>query len=81
MDLLFAAQADLVGLWQFDADVSPQPDSSGNGHDGELVGDVMWVNDGDRGGVMEFDGDDDYLDVEDTDKLSIVGDMTMAVSS
>ena len=72
------ARADLVGLWQFDADASPQPDSSGNGHDGELEGDITWVNDGERGGVMEFDGDDDYLDVEDTDKLSIVGDMTMA---
>ena len=73
------ASAELVGLWRFDSDVSPQPDASGNGHVGALEGDVMWVNDADRGsGVMEFDGDTDYLAVEDTDKLSLTGDMTMA---
>ena len=72
------AQGELVGLWRFDADASPQPDSSGNGHDGELVNDVTWVNDADRGGVMEFDGDTDYLLVEDSDLLSIQGDLTIA---
>jgi hypothetical protein len=73
------ARADLVGLWRFDADVSPQPDSSGNGHSGEPNGDVTWVNDAELGGgVMEFDGDLDYLEVEDTDLLSIEGDMTIA---
>ena len=29
------ARADLVGLWRFDSDVSPQPDASGNGGDAE----------------------------------------------
>jgi hypothetical protein len=73
------ARADLVGLWRFDEDASPQPDSSGNGHSGELNGEVTWVNDTVLGsGVMEFDGDRDYLEVEDTDLLSIEGDMTIA---
>ncbi|MEZ6115663.1 MAG: LamG domain-containing protein [Pirellulaceae bacterium] len=65
-------------MWQFDADVSPQPDASGHGHVGEPGGDVAWVNDPERGGVMEFDGDADYLEVEDTDLLSIEGDITIA---
>ncbi len=34
------AQADLVGLWRFDNNQSPQPDSSGKGGNGVLVGDV-----------------------------------------
>ncbi len=71
-------RADLVGLWRFDADVDPQPDATGNGHDGDLQGDVKWVDDSVRGGVMEFDGEEDYLEVEDTDLLSIEGDLTIA---
>ena len=71
-------QADLVGLWRFDDNVSPQPDSTGNPHDAELVNDVAWVDDAERGGVMEFDGDTDYLLVEDTDLLSVEGDLTIA---
>jgi hypothetical protein len=67
-----------VGLWRFDQNASPQPDASGNGHVGELMNDVTWVNDLERGGVMEFDGNRDYLEVEDTDLLSIEGDLTIA---
>jgi hypothetical protein len=74
-------KAELVGLWRFDADVSPQPDSSGKGHDapkgGDPDNDVVWANDPVRGGVMEFDGFHDYLEVEDTDALSIEGDITI----
>lgn len=76
------ASAELVGLWRFDADVSPQPDSSGNNHDAEPSGEVRWANDAERGGVYHFDGGNgvgpDYLEVEDTDLLSIEGDLTIA---
>jgi hypothetical protein len=72
------AQADLVGLWRFDQAASPQPDASGNNHIAEPRGQVTWVNDIERGGVMEFDGDADYLEVEDTDLLSIEGNLTIA---
>jgi hypothetical protein len=72
------ANADLVGLWRFDSDVSPQPDATGNGQDASLEGDVVWANDSERGGTMEFDGDQDYLLVEDTDLLSVEGDLTIA---
>ena len=71
------AQADLVGLWRFDNNESPQPDSSGKGGNGVLVGDVRWVNDNQRGGVMTFDGDLDYLEVADSDPLSIEGPITI----
>jgi hypothetical protein len=71
-------RAELVGLWRFDDNASPQPDASGRGHNAEVRNDATWVNDEDRGGVMEFDGDRDYLEVADTDLLSIEGDLTIA---
>ena len=73
-----SSHAELVGLWRFDEDVDPQPDSSGNGHVGSRQGDAAWANDPERGGVMEFDGNQDYVEVEDTDKLSIEGPITIA---
>jgi len=76
--LTSAAQADLVGLWRFDNNASPQPDSSGKGGNGVLVGDVRWVNDNQRGGVMSFDGELDYLEVADSDPLSIEGPITIS---
>ena len=72
------ARADLVGLWRFDSDVSPQPDASGNNGNAEPINDVTWVNDLERGGVMEFDGQQQYLEVEDSDALSVEGPITIA---
>ena len=73
------ARADLVGLWRFDSDVSPQPDSSGNGGDAELQNDVTWVNDSERdSGVMEFEGTGQHLLVEDSDALSVEGPITIS---
>lgn len=65
-----------VGLWTFDADAPAQPDLSGNGNDAEVVG-AGWVNDAERGGVMEF-GEGDYLEVEHSDSLSITDAITIA---
>ncbi|MCA9212813.1 MAG: PEP-CTERM sorting domain-containing protein [Planctomycetales bacterium] len=69
------ANADLVGLWRFDNDVNPQPDSSGEGNNAEVV-DATWANDPVRGGAMNFEGEGDnnpvqWLEVEDSDSLSI----------
>ena len=52
----------LVGYWPFDADTDPQPDQSGFGNDAAVVAGATWVDDADRGGVMEFDGLDSYLE-------------------
>jgi hypothetical protein len=57
-----AADPDLVAHWQFDDGSGTTAfDSSGNGHDGTLVGDPQWVS-GMLGGALEFDGAGDYVD-------------------
>ena len=39
-----STQAEIVGLWRFDSDVDPQPDSSEYGNDAFAQGDaVSWV--------------------------------------
>lgn len=62
---LFAAtevQADLVGYWRLDGDLT---DSSGQGNDGEAIGDPVFSDDvSDQvgsGQSLEFDGDDAVL--------------------
>lgn len=52
---------DCIGMWQFDEGNSAK-DSSGNGNDGELMGDPQWV-DGKFGKAFDFDGVDDYVDL------------------
>jgi hypothetical protein len=67
--------ANIAGLWLFDeGGGSVATDSSGNGNDGELMGDPQWIV-GQFGGALEFDGDD-YVTVPDSDSL----DMTEQVS-
>jgi len=57
------AQADLVGLWRLDETSGTiAHDSSGNGHDGILVGDPIWGA-GKIGGSLEFDGTDDLVEL------------------
>ncbi len=58
------ASADLVGHWEFDeGSGNVAYDTSGNGHDGILNGNPQWV-DGQRRGALEFDGDGDYVEIE-----------------
>ena len=55
-----------IGYWKFDDGIGTTPvDSSGYGNDGAFVGDPVWT-DGQRGGALEFDGDDQVC-VEDLD--------------
>jgi predicted outer membrane repeat protein len=77
MLMCVSAQADLVALWRFDANYNPQPDATVNSNDAVLAGNVTWLFDPDRS-AMGFDGDNDYLEVLDSESLSIVGDMTIA---
>lgn len=54
----------LVAYWAFDEDTGDTAsDSSGNGHDGTLVGDPQWTNDGYFGGALEFDQAADEVNV------------------
>lgn len=71
------ARAELVGLWRFDAAGDSQPDSSGKGGTATAMNDAAWFNDTQRGGVFQFDGDQDYLEVEDSDPLSVEGALTI----
>lgn len=68
----------LVAWWKFD-DGSGRiaTDSSGNGHDGKLVGDTNWVN-GVAGGALAFDGDGDYVDVGKDPDFDITRQITIA---
>jgi hypothetical protein len=53
-----AADPNLVGWWKFDdGSGTTASDSSGNGNNGTLQGNPLWVA-GKIGGALEFDGDD-----------------------
>ncbi|MBL7186510.1 MAG: LamG domain-containing protein [Phycisphaerae bacterium] len=57
-------RADLVGQWKFDEGSGTTAyDSSGNGHDGTLVGGAAWTPDGRFGGGLELDGTSGYVSV------------------
>jgi hypothetical protein len=54
----------LAGLWLFEEGAGETAsDSSGNGHDGTLLGDTKWVK-GKFGQALEFDGSGDLVDTE-----------------
>ena len=58
-----AADTDLVGWWKFDETSGTiARDASGNGNDGTIKGDPMWVV-GKVDGALQLDGDGDYVDV------------------
>lgn len=53
----------LVAYWAFDeTDGEVASDSSGNGHDGMLIGDPQWVE-GKIGGALKFDQTGDEVDI------------------
>ncbi|MBL7144343.1 MAG: LamG domain-containing protein [Phycisphaerae bacterium] len=55
--------ANLVGHWKFDdGSGATAQDSSGNGYDGTIFGEPMWVT-GQIGGALEFDGSNDYVEL------------------
>jgi hypothetical protein len=70
----FAVDPNLVGHWKLDGNAS---DSAG-GHHGTLLGDPTWVNDSQRGWCLEFDGQNDYVDVGDAPTLTFSESITVA---
>jgi len=77
-DVIAAPSAMLVGYWPFETNAAPQPDLSGFTNHAAVVAGVTWVNDSQRGGVMEFNGNDCYLEAADSPSLSLTGDLTIA---
>ncbi len=69
----------LAGYWRFEEDGGDEAyDSSGHGNTAVFNGmdETAWGT-GQIGGGLFFDGVDDYLEVEDSDGLSLAGDMTI----
>ena len=66
----------LVAWWKLDeAKGSSVTDSSGNNLVGTLVGNPQWRPLGGKvGGALEFDGEDDYVDIDESESLDISGD-------
>ena len=59
-----AVEEGLVAYWNFnEKDGDTASDSSGNGHDGTLMGDPQWTKDGYFGGALEFDQAGDEVNV------------------
>jgi len=68
----------LVAHWKLDEGSGQTvADSSGNGYDGRLVGDTAWVA-GQVGGALVFDGNEDFVDITDSNDLNIVNQVTVA---
>ncbi len=61
----------LAGAWLFDEGKGKTvKDHSGNGNDGEIVGDPQWI-DSDLGPALKFDGKDDYLEIPHSDTVNV----------
>jgi hypothetical protein len=66
----FAAREDIVAAWLFEGiEGNTVKDATGNGHDGEIVGDPK-IAEGKFGKGLEFDGVDDYVEVPHSDDLN-----------
>ena len=63
--------SELIGFWKLDeSQGDTAEDSSGNKHTGRLMNNPTWRPDGGKvGGALEFDGEDDYVEVDYTDDL------------
>lgn len=71
-------QTILAALWDFERDVDPQPDQTVFANDAAVLTGATWTDDPLRGGVMRFDGFDSYLEVPDSESLSITGDLSIS---
>ncbi|MDE0318198.1 MAG: LamG domain-containing protein [Candidatus Poribacteria bacterium] len=59
-----AVEEGIVAYWDFNEKAGDTAgDSSGNGHDGKLIGDPQWTNDGKFGGALVFDQAQDEVNV------------------
>jgi hypothetical protein len=73
-----AELAGLVGWWKFDeTGGGTAKDSSGNNHDGILIGDAKWAK-GKIGGAIELDGNGDFVKIADKAAFDIGGQVTVA---
>ncbi len=78
--LVSNVSAGLVAHWQFDeGSGTTAVDSSGNGHDGNLLGDPEWVAGMIGSGALSFDGSDGLVDVDHDEALNITDELTITL--
>jgi WD40 repeat protein len=69
----------MVGWWKFDETEGREvADSSGNGLNGELMGDARIVEDAERGSVLSLDGDGDYVDCGNNSIFDVTDEITVS---
>jgi hypothetical protein len=69
----------LVAAWLFDTGSGNTAiDSSGNGHDGELIGNATWEQNGKFGSALSCDGTEAYVLVPDHEDFEFDGDFSIA---
>jgi len=74
----FSAVDGLVGAWMFDNDSGKNvTDSSGNGHDGELVGNAKIDKNGKIGSAVSTDGTEAYVMIPDSEDFKFKGDFSI----
>lgn len=70
----------MVAWWKFDENSgNTTADSSGNGHNGELVGNPKWQSSGGKvGGALDCDGDGDYIKIGHESSFDFREEITVA---
>jgi len=78
LGLVSNVSAGLVAHWEFDEGSGTiAQDSSGNGHDGTLLGDPQWVTGMIGSGALSFDSTDGLVEVGDDASLSLTDALTI----
>ncbi|MHC5075164.1 MAG: LamG-like jellyroll fold domain-containing protein [Planctomycetota bacterium] len=54
----------MIAHWKFDETSGKIASDSAGGHNGRLQGEPVWTSAGKIGGALEFDGKDDYVDID-----------------
>jgi len=79
LGLISDASAELVAHWKLDeGSGTTAVDATGNGHDGELIGNPEWVT-GYFGGGLKFAGSPDKVDVPNSAELNPENEFTVSV--
>jgi hypothetical protein len=70
--------AGLIGWWKLDeTDGNTVKDSSGNNHNGTLIGNTKWAQ-GKIGGAVDLDGKSSFVQIADKSAFNIAGQITIA---
>jgi len=79
LGLVSNVSAELVGQWKLDDGAGTTAvDATGNGHDGELIGNPEWVI-GYFGEALKFAGEPDKVDVPYSAELNVENEFTVSV--